>query len=94
MPTARRAGHGIVLLVGDLPYYGPLGFGQLPAYAIILPAPVDPDRVLVAGLSPARVDGSRAGAASGWADPFPPHFAGRERQRVFLKMFSGLRGTR
>ncbi len=54
---ARRAGHGIVLLVGDLPYYGPLGFGQLPAYAVMLPAPVDPDRVLVAELKPGAVDG-------------------------------------
>jgi predicted N-acetyltransferase YhbS len=48
--AARKAGHRIVMLVGDEPYYGPLGFTALQPYAITLPAPVDPKRVLVAGL--------------------------------------------
>ena len=26
--AARQAGHGVVVLVGDAPYYGPLGFKQ------------------------------------------------------------------
>ncbi len=49
--AARANRHRIVLLVGDEPYYGPLGFRRLDRGAITLPAPVDPDRVLVAGLS-------------------------------------------
>ena len=36
-----------MLLVGDLPYYGPLGFVSVPHKQVTLPGPVDPDRVLV-----------------------------------------------
>ncbi|MCB1487746.1 MAG: N-acetyltransferase [Bauldia sp.] len=64
---ARRMGHAILLLVGDLPYYGPLGFEQLAPYAITLPAAVDPERVLVSGLVPGALDG-----LSGAARPLPP----------------------
>jgi predicted N-acetyltransferase YhbS len=55
--TAREAGHSVVLLVGDEPYYGPLGFVRLAREAITLPAPVDPDRVLVAGLTDDAFEG-------------------------------------
>jgi predicted N-acetyltransferase YhbS len=51
LAAAREAGHRVVMLVGDLPYYGPLGFTFLGRDVIQLPAPVDPDRVLVAGLA-------------------------------------------
>ena len=51
LDAARAAGHRVVMLVGDLPYYGPLGFTFLGRDVITLPAPVDPDRVLVAGLT-------------------------------------------
>ncbi len=37
-----------VVLVGDLPYYGPLGFAPVAPGSIGFPAPVDPARVLVA----------------------------------------------
>jgi predicted N-acetyltransferase YhbS len=57
LQTAREAGHRVVLLVGDEPYYGPLGFTQLQRNAITLPAPVDPDRVLVAGLTADALEG-------------------------------------
>ncbi|HUV32334.1 MAG TPA: N-acetyltransferase [Devosiaceae bacterium] len=36
-----------VLLVGDEPYYGPLGFRRTVRGAVPFPGPVDPDRVLV-----------------------------------------------
>lgn len=36
-----------VLLVGDPPYYGPLGFFPTQPGAIVFPGPVDPTRVLV-----------------------------------------------
>jgi predicted N-acetyltransferase YhbS len=52
LETAKSAGHRLVLLVGDEPYYGPLGFAGLPPYAVTLPGPVDPARVLVASLAP------------------------------------------
>src|SRR3954470_17453809 len=64
LAAARVAGHRVVLLVGDLPYYGPLGFSFLGRGVIELPAPVDLDRVLVAGLVPGALDGLRGRAAS------------------------------
>jgi predicted N-acetyltransferase YhbS len=44
--AAEKAGHGLVLLVGDAPYYGPLGFGRVPNGQITMPRPVDPARLL------------------------------------------------
>ncbi|MCC2112576.1 MAG: N-acetyltransferase [Hyphomicrobiales bacterium] len=46
-----------VLLVGDLPYYGPLGFHQVPVGSITLPGPVDPMRILVAPLHEGALEG-------------------------------------
>lgn len=54
---AGEAGHEAVMLVGDLDYYGPLGFSRLRRYQITLPGPVDPDRVLVAGLVEGALEG-------------------------------------
>ena len=62
LTLAREAGHRAVMLVGDLSYYGPLGFTHLGRDVITLPAPVDPDRVLVTGLAEGALDGL-AGAA-------------------------------
>ena len=57
LAAARDAGHRAVMLVGDLPYYGPLGFTHLGRDVITLPAPVDPHRILVAGLADGALDG-------------------------------------
>lgn len=54
---ARQQGHRVVMLVGDLPYYGPLGFAFLGRDVITLPAWVDPDRVLVSGLTEGALEG-------------------------------------
>jgi predicted N-acetyltransferase YhbS len=43
----ERDGVKYVLLVGDPPYYGPLGFAPTTPEAIVFPGPVDPTRVLV-----------------------------------------------
>ncbi|MCQ2003576.1 GNAT family N-acetyltransferase [Rhizobium sp. NRK18] len=45
--AARRAGSEAVILVGDPPYYGPLGFEKVAYGALEFPGPVDPGRVLV-----------------------------------------------
>jgi predicted N-acetyltransferase YhbS len=58
--AAAAAGHRVILLVGDEPYYGPLGFAAAPARRIVLPGPVDQRRVLVrflAGDVPPELDG-------------------------------------
>ena len=45
--AARRKGSEAVILVGDPPYYGPLGFEKVAWKALDFPGPVDPARVLV-----------------------------------------------
>jgi predicted N-acetyltransferase YhbS len=69
--AARGDGHAVLLLVGDMPYYGPLGFEQLPPYTVTLPAAVDPERVLVAGLTPGALEG-----LAGLAQPDRPRGEG------------------
>jgi predicted N-acetyltransferase YhbS len=68
LDVAKRAGHTAVILVGDEPYYGPLGFARLPRYAVRLPGPVDPDRILGAAMESGALDGlagtARRAAAS------------------------------
>ncbi|WP_046866568.1 GNAT family N-acetyltransferase [Microvirga massiliensis] len=44
--AAREEGHGLVLLVGDLPYYARFGFVRVPPRQLELPGPVNPDRLL------------------------------------------------
>lgn len=44
--AARRAGSEAVLLVGDPPYYGPLGFLPTRPGALTMPGPFDPRRLL------------------------------------------------
>lgn len=55
MNAAEFAGDGIVLLVGDAPYYSPFGFQQVPHGQITLPGPVDPARLLVALMNDAEM---------------------------------------
>ncbi|MFC6488866.1 GNAT family N-acetyltransferase [Nitratireductor sp. GCM10026969] len=50
LEAARENGAGVVLLVGDEPYYGPLGFTRVPRGQLTMPRPVDPDRLLAAEL--------------------------------------------
>ena len=52
LKAAQALGEKSVLLVGDAPYYGPLGFEPVPFGHIQLPGPVDPARLLVANLVP------------------------------------------
>jgi predicted N-acetyltransferase YhbS len=51
LKAAREAGHGLVLLVGDEPYYGRFGFGRVPEGQLMMPGPVDPARFLVLELA-------------------------------------------
>jgi predicted N-acetyltransferase YhbS len=48
--AARRKGSQAVILVGDPPYYMPLGFEKVAYGALAFPGPVDPARVLVVPL--------------------------------------------
>lgn len=54
---AREAGHRLVILVGDEPYYKRFGFLRTPAGRLALPGPVDPARLLYLELAPGAFDG-------------------------------------
>jgi predicted N-acetyltransferase YhbS len=57
LEAAKKAGAKLVLLVGDEPYYGRMGFKRVPRGKVTLPGPVDADRILVAELAPGAFDG-------------------------------------
>ena len=59
LEAARAAGHSLVVLVGDEPYYGRMGFKAAPRGRVQLPGPVDPARVLVCELTPGAFEGVR-----------------------------------
>jgi predicted N-acetyltransferase YhbS len=52
LEAARDAGWASVILVGDEPYYGPLGFRQVPIGQITMPRPVDYRRLLIHEIEP------------------------------------------
>ena len=52
LDAATKQGHRLVVLVGDAPYYRPLGFAAIPAGSVTMPGPVDPARLLAAELVP------------------------------------------
>jgi predicted N-acetyltransferase YhbS len=65
LAAAVAAGHTAVLLVGDEPYYGPLGFRRVDPQRVTLPGPVDTRRVLLAELQPG-VFAAAQGMAKNW----------------------------
>jgi predicted N-acetyltransferase YhbS len=58
LEQARALGHGLVILVGDLPYYGKSGFQAVPLGRIELPGPVDLARLLYRELQPGALAGA------------------------------------
>jgi predicted N-acetyltransferase YhbS len=59
LEEAKAKGHRLVVLVGDEPYYGRVGFKSVPRGQMKMPGPVDPARILVHEL----VEGSSAGVS-------------------------------
>lgn len=57
MDAAKTAGHRLIVLVGDAPYYSRFGFKHVPPGRIAMPGPVDPARLLVAELADGAFDG-------------------------------------
>lgn len=56
LEAARKAGHRLVVLVGDEPYYRPFGFKKVTPDSMPMPAPVDPNRMLACELVPGALD--------------------------------------
>ena len=48
-----------MLLVGDEPYYDRFGFKRVPRGQLVMPGPVDPDRLLAAELAEGALAGAR-----------------------------------
>jgi predicted N-acetyltransferase YhbS len=53
--AARADGLSLIVLVGNMSYYGRLGFVPAPLGQIVLPGPADPARILVHELEPGAV---------------------------------------
>jgi len=53
--AAGREGHAVIVLVGDMPFFGPLGFALAPG--VVMPGPVDQSRVLARALLPGGTAG-------------------------------------
>lgn len=57
LDAARADGWALSILVGDAPYYAPLGFSKVVPYGqLIMPRPVDPRRLLACELTPGALD--------------------------------------
>lgn len=66
---AKSRGHRLVVLVGDAPYYGKLGFKAVPKGQVKMPGPVDPARLLVCELVAGAFDGVAGSIQPDWAAP-------------------------
>jgi predicted N-acetyltransferase YhbS len=70
LAEAKAKGIRLVVLVGDEPYYGKLGFKRVPRGRATMPGPVDPRRLLVAELT--------EGAFEGVSGPIRPDWSAAE----------------
>jgi predicted N-acetyltransferase YhbS len=66
LKDAAAKGERLVMLVGDEPYYGKSGFSRVPRDRVIMPGPVDPERLLVAELVPGAFDGVSGRVRGEW----------------------------
>jgi predicted N-acetyltransferase YhbS len=56
---ARLAGHGAILLIGDVAYYGRFGFSAALTGELRMPGRYQPDRLLALELKPGALAGAR-----------------------------------
>jgi predicted N-acetyltransferase YhbS len=65
LAAASEAGHKLVILVGDEPYYGRMGFRCVPPGRLAMPGPVDLQRLLYCELVPGAFEGVAGPVTSG-----------------------------
>tara|TARA_R110002020_G_scaffold84230_6_gene208802 strand:- start:290 stop:883 length:594 start_codon:yes stop_codon:yes gene_type:complete len=58
MARAGELGHGAIILVGDAPYYARFGFSALKTGGVMMPGPVERDRLLGHELRTGHLDGA------------------------------------
>lgn len=66
LARAKAAGHGLVILIGDAPYYARAGFRPVPLGQIEIPGPVDPARLLFLELQPGALAEAKGLALPPW----------------------------
>jgi predicted N-acetyltransferase YhbS len=66
LEDAKAAGHKLVVLVGDEPFYGKSGFKRIPKGQVKFPGPVDPARLLVAELKSGAFEGVQGMVRPDW----------------------------
>jgi predicted N-acetyltransferase YhbS len=66
LKDAKAAGHNLVVLVGDEPFYVKAGFKRIPKGQVKMPGPVDPARLLVAELKVGAFDGVSGVIKTDW----------------------------
>jgi predicted N-acetyltransferase YhbS len=67
LADARKAGHRLVVLVGDEPYYSRVGFKVVPKGRTTMPGPVDYSRLLIAELVVGAFDGVSGEIRPDWS---------------------------
>ena len=67
LDDAKKAGHRLVILVGDEPYYSRVGFKAVPKGRAVMPGPVDYSRLLVAELADGAFDGVSGEIRPDWS---------------------------
>lgn len=68
LADAKAAGHRLVILVGDEPYYARVGFRRIPRGRVSMPGPVDPARLLVAELVDGAFEGVKGAVQPDWPE--------------------------
>jgi predicted N-acetyltransferase YhbS len=58
LEEARCLGHGAVLLIGDVAYYGRFGFSAAKTGGLAMPGPYERERFLALELAPGALDGA------------------------------------
>lgn len=66
LSEAKAKGHKLVVLVGDEPFYGKVGFKRVPKGQMKMPGPVDPARLLVNELVPGAAEGVKGLIRPDW----------------------------
>jgi predicted N-acetyltransferase YhbS len=67
LADAKKAGHRLVILVGDEPYYSRVGFKAVPKGTATMPGPVDYSRLLVAELIEGAFNGVSGAIRPDWS---------------------------
>jgi predicted N-acetyltransferase YhbS len=67
LADAKKAGHRLVILVGDEPYYSRVGFKAVPKGRATMPGPVDYSRLLVAELAEGAFEGVSGEIRPDWS---------------------------